>query len=61
MIVILPLYDQALLKRYRAKIYLNIKATAHLITLVLQRRARPSRLDSLLQLFVFVDDLSWTE
>lgn len=38
-----------------------MKATAHLITLVLQTRAQPSRPDSLLQLFVFVDDQSWIE
>lgn len=38
-----------------------MKATAHLITLVLQTRAQPSRLDSLLQLFAFEDDLSWIE
>lgn len=53
-------YDQVFYKRH-AKIYLNMKATAHLITLVLQTRAQPSRLDSLLQLFAFEDDLSWIE
>lgn len=43
------------------KISLNIKATAYLITLVLQTTAQPSTLGSLLQLFVSVDDLSWIE